>query len=239
MKVKEVSELTGVSIRTLHHYNDIGLLVPDDLTEAGYRLYSDKNLATLQQILFFRELGFALKKIKELLTSPAFDRQAAFELQRTMLIDKRRNLDEMIQTIEKTIKNEKGELQMTNEEKFQGFDFSKNVYEKEARKRWGDKAVDKSNKKASQFGPEMGEEMNRIYFMLAKLRHLAPDSDEAQAGIKEWFDFLNTMGDYSLQAFAGLGQMYVDDERFTKNIDQFGEGLAVFMRDAMVRFARK
>ena len=67
MKVKTVSELTGVSVRTLHHYNDIGLLVPDDLTEAGYRIYSDKNLATLQQILFFRELGLSLKKIKELL----------------------------------------------------------------------------------------------------------------------------------------------------------------------------
>ena len=70
MKVKEVSILTGISIRTLHHYDDIGLLVPDDSTEAGYRLYSDENLATLQQILFFRELGFSLKKIKELLSSP-------------------------------------------------------------------------------------------------------------------------------------------------------------------------
>ena len=73
MKVKEVSQLTGVSVRTLHHYDDIGLLTPDDLTEAGYRLYSDENLTTLQQILFFRELGFSLKKIKELLTSPSFD----------------------------------------------------------------------------------------------------------------------------------------------------------------------
>jgi len=239
MKVKEVSELTGVSVRTLHHYNDIGLLVPDDLTEAGYRLYSNENLATLQQILFFRELGFALKKIKELLTSPAFDRQEAFELQRKMLIDKRRNLDEMIQTIEKTIRSGKGELEMTNDEKFQGFDFSKNAYEQEARERWGDKAVDKSNKKAAQFGPEMGEEMNRIYFRLADIRHMAPESDEAQATIGEWFDLLNKMGNYSLEAFAGLGQMYVDDERFTKNIDQFGEGLAVFMRDAMGRYGEK
>ncbi len=82
MKVKEVSQLTGVSVRTLHHYDDIGLLTPDGSTEAGYRLYSDDNLATLQQILFFRELGFSLKKIKELLDSPSFDRQEAFEMQR-------------------------------------------------------------------------------------------------------------------------------------------------------------
>lgn len=239
MKVKEVSKLTGISVRTLHYYDDIGLLVPDDLTEAGYRLYSDDNLAMLQQILFFRELGFTLKKIKELLTSPAFDRQEALELQRKMLIDKRKQLDGMIKTIEKTIKNEKGELQMTNEEKFKGFDFSKNPYEREARERWGGKVVDETNKKAAQFGPELGEEMNRIYFNLAKLRHLAPESDEAQAGIEEWYKFLNKMGDYSLEAFAGLGRMYVNDERFMKNIDQFGEGLAAFMRNAMGEFANR
>ena len=238
MKVKEVSELSGVSIRTLHHYNDIELLVPDDSTRAGYRLYSEENLVTLQQILFFRELGFPLKKIKELLASPSFDRQEAFEMQRKMLICKREQLDGMIKTIEKTIQHGKGELSMTNEEKFQGFDFSKNPYEKEARERWGDKSVDRSNKNASQFGPENEEEMNRIYFKLAEIRHVDPESEEAQTAISEWFEFLNKMGNYSLEAFAGLGQMYVDDERFTNNIDQFGDGLAVFMKNAMAAFAR-
>lgn len=239
MKVKDVSKLTGVSVRTLHYYDNIGLLTPDDLTEAGYRIYSDENLSTLQQILFFRELGFPLKKIKELLDSPSFDRQAAFEMQRNMLIEKRNQLDGMIETIEKTIQQGKGAYQMTNKEKFKGFDFSKNPYEKEARERWGDKAVDESNQKAVQFGPELGNEMNRIYFKLAELRHLSPECDEAQAAIGEWFDFLNEMGNYSLEMFEGLGQMYVADERFTKNIDQFGEGLAVFMRDAMAAYANK
>lgn len=239
MKVKEVSKLTGVSVRTLHHYDAIGLLIPDAVTEAGYRLYSDDNLSTLQQILFFRELGFSLKKIKELLDSPSFDRQEAFEMQRKMLIEKRNQLNGMIDTIEKTIQHGKGAYQMTNEEKFKGFDFSKNPYEQEARERWGDKAVDESNKKAKQFGPEHGEEMNRIYFNLAELRHLSPESDEAQAAIGEWYNFLNKMGNYSLEAFEGLGEMYVADERFTKNIDQFGEGLAMFMRDAMAAYANK
>lgn len=239
MKVKEVSQLTGVSVRTLHHYDDIGLLTPDDSTEAGYRLYSEDNLATLQQILFFRELGFSLKRIKELLESPSFDRQEAFEMQRRMLMDKREQLDSMIATIEKTIQQGKGELVMKNEEKFKGFDFGKNPYEQEARERWGDKAVDESNKKAAQFGPELGEEMNRIYFKLAEIRHLDPFSDEAQAGIEEWFVLLNKMGDYSLEAFAGLGQMYVEDERFTKNIDKFGEGLARWMCGAMGSYAER
>ncbi|QUW23966.1 MerR family transcriptional regulator [Sporosarcina sp. Marseille-Q4063] len=238
MKVKEVSQMTGVSVRTLHHYDDIGLLVPDDLTEAGYRIYSEGNLATLQQILFFRELGFSLKKIKELLSSPSFDRREAFDMQRKMLIAKRQQLDEMIDTIEKSIRHEKGELRMTNEEKFQGFDFSTNPYEQEARDRWGDKAVDESKKKVAQFGPEVQEEMNRIYFNLAEMRHTDPKSEKAQAAIKDWFDMLNNnFGTYSLEAFAGLGEMYVADERFTKNIDQFGDGLAEFMRDAMKAFA--
>ncbi len=240
MKVKEVAELTGISVRTLHHYDGIGLLTPDGTTEAGYRLYSDDNLATLQQILFFRELGFSLKKIKELLDSPSFDRQKALEMQHGMLIEKRVRLDEMIDTIEKTIQQGKGEYNMTNEEKFKGFDFSKgNQYEAEARERWGGEAVDKANKKAKDFGPEMGEEMNRIYLNLASLRQLDPASDEAQEAIGEWYDLLNKMGDYSLEAFAGLGQMYVDDERFRKNIDRFGEGLAVFMCGAMGVYANK
>ena len=239
MKVKEIAKLSGVSVRTLHHYDDIGLLVPDDATGAGYRLYSEDNLATLQQILFFKELGFPLKEIKELLESPSFDRQKAFEIQRNMLIEKRKKLGEMIETIEKTIQQGKGEYTMTNEEKFKGFDFSKNPYEQEARDRWGNDAVDKANKNAGKFGPELGEEMNRIYFKLAELRRLEPSSDESQEAIGEWFYFLNKMGNYSLEAFAGLGQMYVDDERFTKNIDQFGEGLAVFMRDAMGAYAKK
>lgn len=239
MKVKKVSQLTGVSVRTLHHYDDIGLLTPDCTTVAGYRLYSDDNLATLQQILFFRELGFSLKKIKELLTSPSFSRQEAFEMQRKMLLEKREQLDSMIDTIEKTIQHGRGDIVMTNEEKFKGFDFGKNPYEQEARDRWGDKAVDESNKKSAQFGPELGEEMNQIYFSLAGIRHMDPSSDEAQAGIGEWFTFLNKMGSYSLEAFKGLGEMYVEDERFRKNIDKFGDGLAVFMRDAMAGYVEK
>ncbi len=128
---------------------------------------------------------------------------------------------------------------MTNEEKFKGFDFSSNPYEQEARDRWGDEAVDKANKNVAQFGKETQDEMNRIYFNLAELRHTDPASPDAQTAIGDWYTFLNKMGNYSLEAFAGLGEMYVADERFTKNIDKFGEGLAVFMRDAMKVYAER
>lgn len=243
MKVKEVADLVGISVRTLHHYDEIGLLTPDQTTESGYRLYSDDNLETLQQILFFRELGFPLKKIKEILSSPSFDRKEALTIHHKMLLDKRNQLDQLIQTVEKSILHAKGVIQMSHKEKFTGFDFSHNPYEQEARERWGDEAVDRSNAKLGKMTQEeqkaMGEKMNAIYFRLAELRHTSPASDDAQTAIKEWYDFLNSNfgHHYSLEAFKGLGQMYVDDERFTKNIDQFGEGLAKFMCDAMGIYA--
>lgn len=237
MKVKEVAELVGISVRTLHHYDEIGLLTPENITEAGYRIYSDENLEVLQQILFFKELGFPLKKIKEIIGSPSFERQEALELQYKMLLERKDRLDKMIVTIEKTIQHSKGEIQMFITEKFDGFDFSKNPYEEEARKRWGDKAVDEANEKAKNMTSLDQEKFNEIYRNLASLRHLPPDSKEAQDGIKEWYLFLNKIGNYTPEAFKGLGQMYVCDERFTINIDKFGEGLAVFMRDAMAVYA--
>ncbi|SDD37509.1 DNA-binding transcriptional regulator, MerR family [Paenibacillus sp. UNCCL117] len=241
MKVREVADLTGISVRTLHHYDEIGLLVPDGTTEAGYRLYSDDNLAMLQQILFYRELGFSLKAIKDIVSDPSFNRREALELHRSLLIEKRRRLDDMIATVEKTIQHHKGEITMTNEEKFKGFDFSRNPYEEEARRRWGNEAVDKSNAKVAGMSKDeqtaLGEAVNEIYRKLAGLRTASPDSEQAQEAIGEWYAMLNRMGSYPPQAFKGLGQMYVDDERFTASIDQFGEGLAVFMRDAMAVFA--
>ncbi|WP_040951295.1 MerR family transcriptional regulator [Gorillibacterium massiliense] len=241
MKVKEVAELTGISIRTLHHYDEIGLLKPSGTTEAGYRLYSDTDLEKLQQILFFRELEFPLRKIKSILESPGFNRLEALEMQRGMLQAKQEQLVRMIATLNKTIEHAKGDIAMTNEEKFKGFDFSSNPYEDEAKARWGEDAVNRANSRLGSMAAgeqkTLGDEMNALYSHLADLRHTSPASEEAQAGIKEWFLLLNQMGSYSLEAFRGLGQMYVADERFTKNIDKFGEGLAAFMRDAMAVYA--
>ncbi len=239
--VKEVAELAGISVRTLHHYDEIGLLHPSQTTEAGYRIYTDEDLAKLQQILYFRELGFPLKQIRQIVSSTDFDRMEAMELHHKLLLEKRIRLERMIETLEKTMKHEKGEINMSNQEKFAGFDFSSNPYEQEARERWGDQAVDESNAKLGSLSKseqtKLEEEMNAIYRKLAALRQLSPESDEAQEAIGEWYRFLNRLGSYSLEAFKGLGQMYVDDERFTRNIDKFGEGLAVFMRDAMAEYA--
>ncbi|MEW9502376.1 MerR family transcriptional regulator [Jeotgalibacillus marinus] len=241
LRVKEVADLVGISVRTLHHYDEIGLLTPDQTSESGYRLYSDENLDTLQQILIFRELGFPLKKIKEIVASPSFDRQEALILQRKILIEKRSKFDKMIASVDKMIQHLKGEIHMTNKEKFEGFDFSSNLYEQEARERWGDQAVDDSNeiigKMSTDDQNKRMEKMEAIYTKMAAIRHLPPDGVEAQDAAHEWYVWLNQIGSYSLEAYKGLGQMYVDDKRFTKNIDQFGEGLAAFLKAAMAVYA--
>ena len=144
-----------------------------------------------------------------------------------------------IRTIDQTIQHNKGEISISNEEKFAGFDFTTNPYEEEARERWGDEAVDRANEKAGSLTETDKDRFNEIYSNLAGLSHLPAGSNEAQEAIAEWYDYLNELGDYSPEAFRDLGQMYVDDKRFTKNIDLFGSGLAEFMRDAMAIFAER
>ncbi|MGE1164134.1 MerR family transcriptional regulator [Peribacillus simplex] len=238
MKVKELAGLVGISVRTLHYYDEIGLLSPEETTDSGYRLYSDENLEMLQQILFFRELDMPLKEIKQMISSTSFDKQEALRQHQKMLLEKRNQLDKLINTVDKSIKHMKGEIQMTDKEKFEGFDFSQNPYEEEARERWGDKAVDESKAKVAGMSKDAQKIVSDIYIKLASIRTASPESEEAQKAIKAWYDCLNNnFGTYSPEAFKGLGQMYVDDQRFTKNIDQYGDGLAKFMCDAMGHFA--
>ncbi|GEN44449.1 MerR family transcriptional regulator [Alkalibacillus haloalkaliphilus] len=240
MKVNEVAKLVGISVRTLHHYDEIGLLRPSKNPYTGYRTYSDSDLTMLQQILFFKELGFSLKKIKEIINSPEYDQLEALKMHRKMLVDKREKFDLMLQTVDQTIEAKEGGFEMSNQDKFKGFDFSENPYEDEARERWGDAKVDEAKENAMGINDAEQKRMNDIYRKLAELRQGDPKSDEAQTAIKEWYDFLNkNFTTYTPEMFQGLGMMYVQDERFQKNIDQFGEGLAQFMSEAMVEFGER
>lgn len=135
MLAHEVAGLSGVSVRTLHHYDSIGLLRPSRRTENGYRDYSDHDLDRLQQILLFRACGFPLEQIRTLLGSPSFDREQAFLLQRKILTHEKERINAMLCTLEKSMRSMKGELEMSSTEKFGGFDFSKNPYEDETRRR--------------------------------------------------------------------------------------------------------
>lgn len=244
MNAKEVADLTGVSVRTLHHYDDIGLLSPERNKDNGYRDYSEKDLDQLQQILFFRECGFPLNKIEELLHSSNFNREEAFNLQKKYLLHEKKRIETMLDTLDKTMRSMKGEITMSQKEKFSGFDMTNNPYEEEARRRWGDKAVDQSKNYMASLSKQEQEatakEMDDLFSELAAIRNEAPGSDTAQRAIDKLYRYLNHFGyQYTPEAFSGLGQMYITDTRFTRNIDQYGEGLSKFLAEAMRIYADK
>ena len=243
MNTNEVSKLVGISVRTLHHYDNVGILIPSRNLENEYREYNDSDIDKLQQILFFKECGFSLANIKDILDNPDFDRKRAFELQKKALLHEKKRIDSMLKTLDKSIQNMKGELVMSQKEKFDGFDFTNNPYEEEARKIWGNKVVDESNARISAMSKdekdEVAKSMDGLFRELGKLKDESPSSETAQKAIDKMYKYFNNNFGYgyTLEAFANLGKMYVEDERFTKNIEKYGEGLSVFLTEAMKVYA--
>lgn len=243
MNTKEVAKLTGISVRTLHHYDQIGLLCPDRKKENGYREYSEADLEKLQQILFFRECGFPLAKIQKLLHNPSFNREEAFQLQKKYLLHEKKRIETMLDTLNKSIKSMKGEITMSMKEKFGGFDMTNNPYEEEARRLWGNEAVDKSNAYISSLSEKervsVAQGMDNLFSELAAIRNENPASDIAQKAMEKMYSYFNkNFGyQYTPEAFAGVGQMYITDARFTKNIDKYGAGLSNFLAEAMRIYA--
>jgi len=228
-----------LSVRTLHHYDQIGLLCPQRNAENGYRAYADADLVRLQQILFFRECGFTLAKIRDILAHPAFDREKAFAMQRKYLLHERARIDAMLRTLDRTMK---GGKVMSEKEKFEGFDVTKNPYEAEARALWGDEAVDRSNAciaaKTEETRGSIGEDLSAAFGKLATMRHEDPAGEAVQNAVNELYRFFNrNFGQYTLEAFAGVGRMYVEDERFMRTMEQFGEGTSAFLMRAMESYA--
>lgn len=240
MKINEVAKLTGVTVRALHYYDKIGLLKPEEITEAGYRIYSENDLETLQQILFFRELDFSLNEIKEMIQNPLYDKTEALEKQKELLMQKRARLDELITLVEGTLK---GEREMS----FKEFDMTeieenKKKYAEEVKERWGTtKAYAEYENKA--FSDEEYQQkmlgMNVLLKEFAKKRHLAPESGEVQELVEKWKDYITENFYYcTKEILSGLGIMYAADERFAKNIDKNGEGTAEFMSKAIAVFCQ-
>ena len=235
--VHEVSELTGVSVRALHHYDAVGLLKPTAVTEAGYRLYDDAAIARLQSILLFRELEFPLKSIKAILDSPEFDARAAMLEQIKLLELRREQIDRLILLAHETI--ETGEINMD----FSAFDKSEfERYAAEAKQKWGGTAQYAEYDKKPQ-----GEKLAAADALMAKfaeigaLRALSPDSVEAQSAVRELQSFI-TEHFYTCtdEVLAGLGLMYTADERFKSNIDSAGgSGTAEFIGKAIEIYCNK
>lgn len=239
--VGELAQRTGVTVRTLHHYEQIGLVTPSARSAAGYRLYEDRDVQRLQQVLTLRELGFALHEIAVLIQDPEFDRAAALREQRRLMLERREQLDATIAAIDAALRDlAEGRTMRPEQFKdiFAGFDAAR--HEDEARERWGDtEAFAESTRRTRAYDAATWEQIKREddenHRALAELMRAgkAPDDPAVQAPVEvhrqhitRWFY------PCTREIHRGLGELYVADERFTANIDRFAAGLSRFLRDA-------
>ncbi len=240
MTVHEVSKLSGVSIRTLQYYDKIGLLPPTEYTDAGYRLYDDKALETLQQILLFRELEFPLKDIKKIISNPDFDRSKALAQQIELLKLKKEHIENLID-LAVGIKA-MGVRELT----FDAFDTRKiDEYAAQAKASWGQTPAykefeEKSKGRTDKENRDLGEGMMMIFTEFGAILETDPASEEAQALVKKLQDYI-TEHFYTCtnEILSGLGKMYAGGGDFTTNIDGYGgKGTAEFVHQAIEHYCR-
>jgi len=236
--VKEVAELSGVSVRTLHHYDELGLLVPSGRTDAGYRIYDDEDLRRLQQILIGRELGLSLEDVRRSLDDPSFDRKAALLAQRAELEERARRTDAMLRAVDAALADLQGET-MDMKQLFNGFDPTQ--HEAEAEARWGNTdSFQESKRRTQRYTKEdwqrLAAEQAAIYTEAFRLLQagMAPSSAEAMAvaerhrqSIDRWFY------PCSPDMHRRLADMYEQDARFAENIDKYGAGLTPYLAAAI------
>lgn len=243
LQIKEFAALVGVSVRTLHYYDEIGLLAPASVdTQSGYRYYDDASLARMQEILFYRELDFPLKEIAALLASPNYDKAQALAAQKELLILKRNRLDRLITAIDSA---EKGVIDM-NAFDNSAFEAKRDAYAAEAKERWGASDAWQEHKmKTKNYSSEkwqtLSAEMDTIFadFAAAMTQGLAPESNDAQALAKRLQDHISA--NYYIctsEILAGLGQMYTADARFRASIDRHAAGTADFVSAAIAHYCR-
>jgi DNA-binding transcriptional MerR regulator len=238
--VGEVAELAHVTVRALHHYDELGLLSPSGRSEAGYRLYSYADLTRLQEILIWRGLGFSLVEIQSLLDDPGYDRVGALARQRELIEREIGRLGTLADAVDAALAAHRNGARQKETTMFEGFDPSE--YEEEARARWGDtEAHRESARRTQRYGEPEWAEIRReaeeiVRELVALLRAGEPaDGERARAlaerhrrHISRWF--------YPCppEMHRGLGEMYVADERFARNYEREAEGLARYFRDAIV-----
>ena len=240
MTVKEVSKLTGVSIRALQYYDTIGLLPPTEYTESGYRLYDDTAMERLQQILLFKELEFPLKEIKAIIDAPNFDRDKALSQQIELLTMKKEHLENLINFARK--------IKMSGVHKmdFNVFNTSKlDEYAKKAKEQWGDTAQykeyeEKTKNQSTNTQKEAWQNLMLIFVEFGKIKQKEPTNEEVQLQVKKLQDYISEhFYKCSNEILMELGQMYASGGEFTENIDKAaGAGTAVFTAKAIEVYCR-
>lgn len=234
--IKEASEWSGVSIRTLHHYDEMGLLTPDRASN-GYRYYSDQDLEYLQIILSYKYLGIPLLEIKELLREDSDDQVTRLKQQLVMMKEEKERVLTIIETLEHTIQAKEKGIKMSNKDRFKGLSYQdKPEYKQEAIEKYGEEVVEESYKRHEGQENKMVEGFNEIFSTFAA-NHFkgieSTDPSNIERAEKLHQHICHYAFDCSLEVFGKIGQGYVDDECFKKNIDQFGEGTAEYVHEAI------
>lgn len=236
--------MSGISVRTLHYYDQIHLLKPIRSEESGYRLYDEGAIVRLQQILFLKELEFPLNEIKRMLDDSSFNELEALHMHRKVLMEKRDRLMRIIQSIDESIEAFKGGKQMDSNKRLQPFDRSEldkmqEQYEQEVRERYGHtKAFKQAEEKRKAYKDDdfakMEQERIAIFEKVAAVMDLNPEEKAVQELIHEWRMHITRYHyECTLEIFRGLGEMYTADERFMDNFNKIKNGLAEFMSDAI------
>lgn len=242
--INKLAQMSGVSTRTLRYYDEIGLLKPKRVNSNGYRIYGKDEVDKLQQILLYRELGVELNEIRKLLTQPDFDAEIALRQHLTALLKKKEQIQILIENVSKTIDSLRGEVVMSDKEKFEGFkqkliEENQRKYGKEIREKYGDDAINASNAKIKGMTTEEYKRAESLRLEIDETLKAAmeigdPAGDLAQRVCElhnEWL--IIYYPGYSKEYHKGLGEMYVADERFRAYYDRIGEGAAEFLRDAI------
>lgn len=244
LHIKEFARLTRVSVRTLHFYDEIGLLKPSSVDEQnGYRFCDEDSLTRMQEILFYRELDFPLKEIRTILSSPDYDRQKALAEQKHLLTLKKERLERLITALDSAMK---GEIVSMNVFDNSEFEATREEYAKEAKEKWGGTAAYlECAERCAGYSPNKQKQVNSAMdeliaaFADCRRNGFAPDSGNAQALVKKWQAFIT--GSYyacTKEILLSLGEMYAADERFMKNIDRHGDGTAQFMCNAIKAYCK-
>jgi DNA-binding transcriptional MerR regulator len=219
--VKQLADLSGISSRTLHFYDQTGLLKPAGTTKNGYRYYEEKELLRLQQILFYRELGFSLKEIQTILEKPDFEVQVALLSHRKLLLQKIFRLEKLVNTVDKTLKHLKGETEMQDQDYYGGFTkVQQQKYEGEIRQKYGSTAINESKKRIGKwsknhFNQIMGQG-DIIFIDIRDNMKKGADSPEVQKQIQALHRWLNNFYECNLEMLEGLGHMYNEHQDFRK-----------------------
>ncbi|MBD7937702.1 MerR family transcriptional regulator [Cytobacillus sp. Sa5YUA1] len=247
--IKQMAQMSGVSTRTLRYYDEIHLLEPAKINEAGYRFYSTVEVDRLQQILFYRELNFKLSDIQKILASENQSIQSILHTHYDALVEKRHHIDSLIKAVEHTIAYHKGEIEMSNEEKFAAFkkkrvEENESMFGEEIREKYGTETVDEANKSWMQMSEESYKEMQEVEReLIERLKQFNQQTDQQVEDAKqivmlhkEWLQY--SWSTYSSEAHKGLAEMYIADERFTQYYDEkAGVGAARLLRDSILAYA--